>query len=124
MTLRCRLNPNKSNGSIQKFRIAYSVISIRRLKIMPTLVIKGKITKGYDHWLDAFDGSEEMRNTRYGIKCLYRGHEIDDPDTIHVVLFTPSIETIQQHMQNDAELIAQAGGDPTPEANEMVICSD
>ena len=124
MTLRCHLNPNKSNGSIQKFRIAYSVISIRRLKIMPTLVIKGKITKGYDHWLDAFDGSEEMRNTRYGIKCLYRGHEIDDPDTIHVVLFTPSIETIQQHMQNDAELIAQAGGDPTPEANEMVICSD
>lgn len=124
MTLRCHLNPNKSNGSIQKFRIAYSVISIRRLKIMPTLVIKGKITKGYDHWLDAFDGSEEMRNSRYGIKCLYRGHEIDDPDTIHVVLFTPSIETIQQHMQNDAELIAQAGGDPTPEANEMVICSD
>lgn len=124
MTLRCHLNPNKSNGSIQKFRIAYSVISIRRLKIMPTLVIKGKITKGYDHWLDAFDGSEEMRNSRYGIKCLYRGHEIDDPDTIHVVLFTPSIETVQQHMQNDAELIAQAGGDPTPEANEMVICSD
>ena len=124
MTLRCLLNPNKSNGSIQKFRVAYSVIFIRRVKIMPTLVIKGKITKGYDHWLDAFDGSEEMRNSRYGIKCLYRGHEIDDPDTIHVVLFTPSIETIQQHMQNDAELIAQAGGDPTPEANEMVICSD
>ena len=124
MTLRCHLNPNKSNGSIQKFRVAYSVIFIRRVKIMPTLVIKGKITKGYDHWLDAFDGSEEMRNSRYGIECLYRGHEIDDPDTIHVVLFTPSIETIQQHMQNDAELIAQAGGDPTPEANEMVICSD
>ena len=124
MTLRCHLNPNKSNRSIQKFRVAYSVIFIRRVKIMPTLVIKGKITKGYDHWLDAFDGSEEMRNSRYGIKCLYRGHEIDDPDTIHVVLFTPSIETIQQHMQNDAELIAQAGGDPTPEANEMVICSD
>ena len=124
MTLRCRLNPNKSNGSIQKFMVDYSAIFIRRVKIMPTLVIKGKITKGYDHWLDAFDGSEEMRNTRYGIKCLYRGHEIDDPDTIHVVLFTPSIETVQQHMHNDAELIVQAGGDPTPEANEMVICSD
>jgi hypothetical protein len=27
-------------------------------------------------------------------------------------------------MENDAELIAQAGGDPNPEANEMVICSD
>ena len=124
MTLRCRFNPKKFSGSIQQFKVEYSIVFIRKVKIMPTLVIKGKITKGYDHWLDAFDGSEEMRNSRYGIKCLYRGHEIDDPDTIHVVLFTPSIETIQQHMQNDAELIAQAGGDPTPEANEMVICSD
>ena len=49
---------------------------------------------------------------------------MDDPDTIHVALYTPSIEIIQQHMENDAELIAQAGGDPSPEANEMVICSD
>ena len=49
---------------------------------------------------------------------------MDDPNTIHVVLYTPSMEIIQQHMENDAELIAQAGGDPSPEANEMVICSD
>jgi hypothetical protein len=91
---------------------------------MPTLVIKGKITEGYDHWLKVFDESEEMRNSTYGIKCLYRGHEMDDPDTIHVVMFTPSMETIQKHMETDAELIAQAGGDPNPDANEMVICSD
>ena len=92
--------------------------------MMPTLVIKGKITRGDDHWLKVFDESEEMRNSKYGIKCLYRGHEIDDPDTIHVVMFTPSMETIQQHMENDADLITEAGGDPSPEANEMVICSD
>ena len=91
---------------------------------MPTLVIKGKITKGYDHWLEAFDGAEELRNANYGIKCLYRGHEVNDPDTIHVVLYTPSMETIQQHMENDSELIVEAGGDPSPEANEIVICSD
>jgi hypothetical protein len=91
---------------------------------MPTLVIKGKITKGYDHWLKVFDESEEMRNSTYGIKCLYRGHEMDDTDTIHVVMFTPSMETIQKHMETDAELIAQSGGDPNPDANEMVICSD
>jgi hypothetical protein len=34
------------------------------------------------------------------------------------------METIQKHMETDAELIAQAGGDPNPDANEMVICSD
>ena len=91
---------------------------------MPTLVIKGKITKGYEHWLEAFDGLENTRNSKYGIKCLYRGHQMDDPNTIHVVLYTPSIEKIQQHMEIDAELILQAGGDPSPEANEIVICSD
>ena len=91
---------------------------------MPTLVIKGKITKGYENWLEASDGSENMRNSKYGIKCLQRGYQMDDPDTIHVALYTPSMEIIQQHMENEAELIAQAGGDPNPEANEMVICSD
>ena len=72
---------------------------------MPTLVIKGKITEGYDHQLKVFDESELMRNSKYGIKCLYRRHEIDDPDTIHVVMFTPSMETIQEHMKNDADLL-------------------
>ena len=77
---------------------------------MPTLVIKGKITKGYEHWLEAFDGSENMRNSKYGIKCLYRGYQMDDPNTIHVVLYTPSMEIIQQHKENDAELIAKPVG--------------
>ena len=37
---------------------------------MPTLILKQKITKGYDHWLAAFDGAEELRSG-YGIKtCL------------------------------------------------------
>ena len=58
------------------------------------------------------------------VNKLYRGHEMEDPNTIHVVMFTPSMETIQQHMENDADLITEAGGDPSPEANEMVICSD
>ena len=91
---------------------------------MPTMVIKGKITKGYDHWLEAFDGAEELHKSKYGIKCIYRGHEIDDPDTIHVVMYTPSMEAVMEHMENDKELIDKAGGDPNPAANEMIICSD
>ena len=91
---------------------------------MPTMVIKGKITKGYDHWLEVFDGAEQLRNSKYGIKCIYRGHEVADPDTIHVVMYTPSMEVVMQHMENEKELIDKAGGDPNPAANEMVICSD
>ena len=34
---------------------------------MPTLVIKGKITKGYGHWVNVYDQAEELRDTKYGI---------------------------------------------------------
>ena len=90
----------------------------------PTLVIKGKITKGYDHWLEAFDGEEKLRNSNYGIKYIYRGHEIDDPVTIHVVVYTPSMAAITEYMENDRGAIDTVGGDPNPAANEMVICLD
>lgn len=91
---------------------------------MPTLVIKGKITKGYDHWLKVYDDAEDLRNSKYGIKTVYRGHELEDPNTIHVVMFTPNMDVLQQHMENEADLIADAGGDPSPEANHITMCSD
>ena len=91
---------------------------------MPTLVIKGKITKGYDHWVKVYDEAEDLRNSKYGIKTVYRGHELEDPNTIHVVMFTPNMNVLQQHMENEADLIADAGGDPSPEANHITMCSD
>ena len=91
---------------------------------MPTLVIKGKITKGYEHWVNVYDQAEELRNTKYGIKTIYRGHELEDSNTIHVVMHTPSMDVLQQHMENEAELITKAGGDPSPEANVITLCSD
>ena len=75
---------------------------------MPTLIIKGKITKGYDHWLAAFDGSEDLRNTKYGIQTIYRGQDLNEPNIIHVVMRTPTMEAVQKHMKNDAELISEA----------------
>ena len=32
---------------------------------MPTLVIKGKITKGYDHWLVEYDRLEKHREEKW-----------------------------------------------------------
>jgi hypothetical protein len=91
---------------------------------MPTLVIKGKITKGYDHWVKVYDEAEELRNKKYDIRTIYRGYEVEAPTTIHVVMYTPNMEVLQQHMENEADLIAAAGGDPSPEANIIVMCSD
>ena len=66
---------------------------------MPTLILKQKITKGYDHWLAAFDGAEDLRNDKYGIKTIYRGQDVNDKDTIHVVMYTPNMDVIQEHME-------------------------
>ena len=37
---------------------------------MPTLVIKGKITKDYSHWVKVYDEVEDLRNSKYGIKTI------------------------------------------------------
>ena len=91
---------------------------------MPTVIIKGKMTKGYDHWLAAFEGLEERRDKDYGIRTLYRGQDLQEADTFHLVMFTPSMEVLQSHMEDEAVLIAEAGGDPDPDANTMSISSD
>ena len=90
---------------------------------MPTLILKQKITKGYEYWLTAFDGAEELRS-RYGMKTIYRGQDVADADTLHVVMYTPSMEVIEEHMENEADLIAAAGGDPDPNSMTMCIASD
>tara|TARA_B110000503_G_scaffold67987_1_gene106333 strand:- start:223 stop:471 length:249 start_codon:yes stop_codon:yes gene_type:complete len=82
------------------------------------------MTKGYDHWLAAFEGLEERRDKDYGIRTLYRGQDLQEADTFHLVMFTPSMEVLQSHMENEAVLIAEAGGDPDPDANTMSISSD
>ena len=40
---------------------------------MPTLIIKTKITKGYEHWSKADDSAEELRVSQYGIRPCIEG---------------------------------------------------
>ena len=49
---------------------------------------------------------------------------MNDNDTIHVVMYTPNMDVIQEHMENEADLIASAGGDTDPETMSMSIASD
>ena len=91
---------------------------------MPSLVIKGKIIKEYSHWGKVCDKAEDLKNSKYGIKTIYRGHEMEDESTIHVVMNTPSMEVLQEHMESEAKLIASAGGSKNPEDNIITLCSD
>ena len=98
-------------------------IKVERRYKCQHLFLKQKITKGYEHWLAAFDDAEELRSG-YGIKTIYRGQDAADADTIHVVMYTPSMEVIEEHMKNEADLIAAAGGDTDPNSMTMSIASD
>ena len=52
---------------------------------MPTIIMNAKLEKPYDEWVKAFDEHQSLR-TAVGIKDMYRGHELGDPLTIHVVM--------------------------------------
>ena len=38
---------------------------------MPTLLIKGKITKGNEYWVTEYNQAEKLRVSKYGIKTIY-----------------------------------------------------
>ena len=73
---------------------------------VPILVLKGKINKPYDLWADEFDANDEMRSLKYGIKSRYRGHKVNDPTEVRVVMYAPSLEEFEYHLQTNSDLRA------------------
>ena len=39
-------------------------------------------------------------------------------------MYTPSMDVLQQLIWKMKQLITEAGGDPSPEANVITLCSD
>jgi hypothetical protein len=89
--------------------------------LMPVVIMRAKLEKSYEHWVSAFDGNNDAREAA-GFKVLYRGHELNDPTTIHVVQYTPSVELIGKFMKENADVIKEAGH--IPESTEVTICTD
>ena len=73
---------------------------------MPILVLKGKINKPYDLWADEFDANDKMRSLKYGIKSRYRGHKVNDPTEVRVVMYAPSLEEFEYHLYTNSDLRA------------------
>ena len=88
---------------------------------MPTVIIKGKLEKSYDHWVAAFDAHESARKSA-GLNVLYRGHDLSDSAAIHIVLQTPSMETLSKFMQDNADYMKESGN--SPGSGEVTVCSD
>ncbi len=89
---------------------------------MPTVIVSGgKLEKSYDHWVSAFDAHDDARKAA-GIKALYRGHDLSDATSIHVVLQTPSMEVLGEFMKENAEIIKESGH--IAGTGETTVCSD
>ena len=51
------------------------------------------------HWKKMFDEHAEPRETA-GIKTIYVGNEVENPNKVHFVMETPAADTMQKFMQS------------------------
>jgi hypothetical protein len=77
----------------------------------------------WDHWKKMFDEHSGPRQEA-GIKTIYVGNELDNPNKVHVVMQTPAADTMQKFMQDpeNSKLIEQSGH--KQETTVMAVCSD
>ena len=75
------------------------------------------------HWKKMFDQHSNAREAA-GIKTIYVGNEIENTNKVHIVMETPSADTMQKFMQDpeNARVIEQSGH--KQETTVMSICSD
>ena len=75
------------------------------------------------HWKSSFDNHVGARE-KAGIKTIYVGNEIDNPNKVHIVLETPEADTMQKFMQQpeNQEVIKNSGH--KQETSIMIVCSD
>ena len=79
--------------------------------------------KDWTHWKKMFDEHSGPREAA-GIKTIYVGHELENPNKVHIVMETPAADTMQKFMQNteNAKVIEKSGH--KQETTVMNICSD
>ncbi len=75
------------------------------------------------HWKKMFDQHSNAREAA-GIKTIYVGNEIENTNKVHIVMETPSADTMQKFMQDpeNARVIEQSGH--KQETTVMSVCSD
>ncbi len=75
------------------------------------------------HWKKMFDGHSGQREAA-GIKTIYVGNEIENPNKVHIVMETLAADTMQKFMQDpeNAKVIEQSGH--KQETTVMAVCSD
>ncbi|MDC3073846.1 DUF3764 family protein [Candidatus Pelagibacter sp.] len=75
------------------------------------------------HWKKMFDQHSNAREAA-GIKTIYVGNEIENTNKVHIVMETPTADTMQKFMQDpeNARVIEKSGH--KQETTLMSVCSD
>ena len=76
---------------------------------MPKILLEAQLSKGFDHWVGFFDADKDEQLAS-GFTPIYRGHKLDDPSTI-VVLMEGDPSKLEAFMSQPekAKLIEEAG---------------
>ena len=76
------------------------------------IISHAKLTKSYEHWKQAFDENESLRQ-EYGVTVLAYGHPKDNKDEIYSVLQVESMERMQEmlNLPSMVKLRTEAGVD-------------
>ena len=76
---------------------------------MPKILLEAQLSKGFDHWVTFFDADTDDQ-LAHGFTTIYRGHKLDDPNTV-VVLMDGDPSKLEPFMSQPekAELIEESG---------------
>ena len=89
---------------------------------MPKVIVSFQVND-WAQWEAAFTSHNEARENAQ-IKTLYYGHELENHNSVHVIMDVPSADALQNFMQQpeNQKVIQEAGH--IQETTKMVICSD
>ena len=89
---------------------------------MPKILLEAQINKPFDNWVEAFDGDKEDQLAN-GFTSIYRGHKLDNPNTI-VVLMEGDPSKLEPYMSQPAKakLIEESGH--IAESTKVTVLSD
>jgi len=89
---------------------------------MPKILMEAQINKPFDHWVGVFDADKEAL-LAHGFTPIYRGHKLDDPSTI-VVLVAGDPSKLEAFMSQpeQAKTIEEAGH--IVETTKVTVLSD
>ena len=89
---------------------------------MPKILMEAQISKPFDAWVGVFDADKDDQEAN-GFKVIYRGHKLDDPSTV-VILMEGDPHELEPYMSQPekAKVIEESGH--IVESTAVTVLSD